>query len=125
MFAAACRQHTAIAPSNQTPVILISVDTLRSDHLPAYGYRAVQTPHIDRFRADAILFEHAYSHVPLTLPSHATMLTGRLPADTGIRDNLGFQLAGNVTTLASLLKRNGYATGAAVSAFVLHSETGI
>ncbi|HEX7422049.1 MAG TPA: sulfatase-like hydrolase/transferase, partial [Thermoanaerobaculia bacterium] len=125
LLIAGCRHPASVAPSNQTPVILISVDTLRSDHLPAYGYRAVQTPHIDRFRADSILFDHAYSHVPLTLPSHATMLTGRLPADTGIRDNLGFQLSGNVITLASLLKRNGYETGAAVSAFVLHSETGI
>jgi choline-sulfatase len=125
LFVAACRQRDAISPSNRTPVILISVDTLRSDHLPAYGYRGVETPNIDRFRADAIRFDHAYSHVPLTLPSHATMLTGRLPADTGIRDNLGFHLAESVTTLPALLKGNGYETGAAVSAFVLHSETGI
>lgn len=125
LIASACRQRTAIAPSNRTPVILISIDTLRSDHLPVYGYRGVATPNIDRFRGDAILFDHAYSHVPLTLPSHATMLTGRLPADTGVRDNLGFHLAETVTTLPALLKRNGYETGAAVSAFVLHRETGI
>ena len=125
LLATACRRQETLIPSNRTPVILISVDTLRSDHLPTYGYRGVETPNIDRFRADAIRFDRAYSHVPLTLPSHATMLTGRLPADTGIRDNLGFQLAANVTTLPSLLKRNGYETGAAVSAFVLRSETGI
>jgi tetratricopeptide (TPR) repeat protein len=114
----------AVRPSNQTPVILISIDTLRSDHLPAYGYRGVETPAIDALRGDSILFERAYAHVPLTLPSHATMFTGVLPAQNGLRDNTGFHLA-NVPTIAELLKRNGYATGAAVSAFVLRRETGI
>src|SRR5688500_14114908 len=67
------------APSRTTPVILISIDTLRSDHLPAYGYDKVATPNLDSFRADAILYERAYSHCSLTLPSHASMLTGLLP----------------------------------------------
>jgi len=114
-----------VKPSNQTPVILISVDTLRSDHLPAYGYGGVATPNIDALRKDGILYRHAYSHTPLTLPSHATILTGTLPADHGLRDNVGFKLAPNVPTLASLLKKNGYATGGAVSAFVLRHETDI
>jgi arylsulfatase A-like enzyme len=113
------------APSRTTPVILISIDTLRSDHLPAYGYDKVATPHLDAFRADAILYEHAYSHCPLTLPSHASMLTGLLPADHGIRDNIGFTLDEKTATLPALLKANGYATGAAVSAFVLRRGTGI
>ena len=113
------------APSRTTPVILISIDTLRSDHLPAYGYAGVQTPNLDAFRADAILYERAYSHCPLTLPSHASMLTGLLPADHGIRDNIGFTLAETVPSLPALLKANGYATGAAVSAFVLRKGTGI
>ncbi|HKO00063.1 MAG TPA: sulfatase, partial [Thermoanaerobaculia bacterium] len=106
-------------------MILISVDTLRSDHLPAYGYTGVATPNIDALRKDGILYKRAYSHTPLTLPSHATILTGTLPADHGLRDNVGFKLAPNVPTLASLLKKNGYATGAAVSAFVLRHETDI
>ncbi len=114
-----------VEPSKRTPVILISIDTLRSDHLPAYGYRGVETPAIDALRADSILFERAYSHVPLTLPSHTTMFTGLLPASNGVRDNLGFHLATTVPTLPELLKKNGYATGAAVSAFVLRRETGI
>ncbi len=112
-------------PSNKTPVILISIDTLRSDHLPAYGYKGVETPNIDALRADSILYEHAYSHVPLTLPSHCSILTGLLPADHGVRDNVGYRLASNVPTLQELLKKNGYATGGAVSAFVLRRETGI
>jgi len=122
--ALACNR-AAVAPSNHTPVILISIDTLRSDHVPAYGYRGVDTPALDALRADSILYERAYSHVPLTLPSHTTIFTGMLPAANGVRDNLGFRLAPSVPTLAELLKRNGYSTGAAVSAFVLRRETGI
>src|SRR5690242_13471860 len=87
---AAC--HRAEKIENGTPVILITIDTLRSDHLPAYGYTKIQTPAIDAFRADSILYEHAYSHAPLTLVSHASIFTGLLPAEHGIRDNIGYTL---------------------------------
>jgi arylsulfatase A-like enzyme/tetratricopeptide (TPR) repeat protein len=120
----ACGRFTG-APSSETPVILISIDTLRSDHLPAYGYDRVTTPHLDAFRADAILYERAYSHCPLTLPSHATVFTGLLPSANGVRDNVGYQVDAKVPTLPELLKKNGYATGAAVSAFVLRRESGM
>ncbi|MGA7614592.1 MAG: sulfatase-like hydrolase/transferase, partial [Thermoanaerobaculia bacterium] len=114
----------AIAPG--APVILISVDTLRADHLPAYGYRGVATPAIDALRRDAILFENAYSQVPLTLPSHSSILSGLLPADDGVRDNLGYRFdASKHPTIPSLLHEEGYATGAAVSAYVLRGETGL
>ncbi len=109
-----------------TPVILISVDTLRSDHLPMYGYQKVETPHLDRLRQDGILYRHAYSHVPLTLPSHSSMLTGLRPADHGVRGNLGYHLdAANHPWLPRILKQHGYKTGAAVSAFVLRAATGM
>jgi arylsulfatase A-like enzyme/Tfp pilus assembly protein PilF len=121
---AAC--HGSRTPiDGRAPIIIISIDTLRSDHLPAYGYTKVETPAIDRFRSDSILFEHAYSHCPLTLVSHASVFTGLLPADHGIRDNLGYDLNPKVKTLAELLKSKGYATGGAVSAIVLRGETGI
>lgn len=120
-FTACGRKPEAARP----PVIIISVDTLRSDHLPAYGYRGVETPAIDAFAREAIVFDRAFSHCPLTLPSHATILTGLLPADTGVRDNMGFRLDPAKATLAEVLKGNGYATGAAVSAYVLRRETGI
>ncbi|HYK41257.1 MAG TPA: sulfatase-like hydrolase/transferase, partial [Thermoanaerobaculia bacterium] len=107
------------------PVVLISVDTLRADHLPAYGYRGVATPNLDALRRDSVMFENAYSHVPLTLASHATIFTGRLPADNGIRDNYGYSLSPNVPTLAAFLKRRGYATGGAVSAAVLSKGSGL
>src|SRR5215472_5306534 len=77
--------ETATVPAG-TPVVLISIDTLRADHLPAYGYRGVDTPAIDALRRDSVLFAHAYTQVPLTLPSHTALLTGLLPAVTGVRD---------------------------------------
>jgi len=108
------------------PVVLISIDTLRSDHLPAYGYRRVETPAIDALRRDAVLFTRAYSHVPLTLPSHCSILSGRLPGDLGVRDNVGYRFdAAAWSSLPLVLKQAGYATGGAVSAYVLRGETGI
>ena len=112
-------------PLRNAPVILICVDTVRADHLPAYGYRDVATPNLDRLRRDSILFRNAYAHVPLTLASHATLFTGLLPPQNGIRDNLGFVLRPGVPTLASLLRDAHYATGGAVSAEVLGRISGI
>src|SRR5581483_9966148 len=71
------------------PIIVISIDTLRADHLPAYGYRKVKTPSIDLLAANGVVFERAYSHAPLTLPAHAALLAGRLPFETGVRDDAG------------------------------------
>ncbi|HVR39672.1 MAG TPA: sulfatase-like hydrolase/transferase [Thermoanaerobaculia bacterium] len=120
------RELSANATYDGAPVIVISIDTLRADHLPAYGYTGVTTPNLDALRRDSILFTSAWSHVPLTLPSHTTLLTGKLPADNGVRDNLGYRLAAtNGTSLPEVLHARGYATGAAVSAYVLRGETGL
>ena len=108
-----------------TPVILVSIDTLRSDRLPAYGYRSIDTPAIDRLRADGILAARAYSHIGLTLPSHASILTGLRPFEHGVRDNLGYRLDGSVPSLPRLLHDRGFTTGGFVSAYVLRSSTGI
>jgi arylsulfatase A-like enzyme/Flp pilus assembly protein TadD len=108
------------------PIVVVSIDTLRSDRLPAYGYEEVETPAIDALRGDAILFERAYSPVPLTLPAHASLLTGLLPPDHGVRDNAGYRLEEGVgPTVAEALAAEGYATGAAVSAYVMRAETGL
>src|SRR5205085_10942014 len=72
----ACHRERAHSTFANAPVILISIDTLRADHLPLYGYTAIKTPNIDALRRDGILFENAYSHCPMTLPSHISMLTG-------------------------------------------------
>jgi arylsulfatase A-like enzyme/Flp pilus assembly protein TadD len=109
----------------RTPIILISVDTLRADRLPAYGYRKVATPALDALARDAVLFDNAYSHVPLTLASHATLFTGLLPFQNRVRDNFGYTLSEGPETLAAYLSARGYATGGAVSAAVLHRITGI
>jgi len=109
-----------------TPIILISVDTLRSDHLPAYGYGGVETPAIDRFRRDSVLFERAYTHVPTTLAAHTSLLTGLLPSTHGVRDNLGYTVdTTKGRLLQQTLKDAGYATGAGVSAMSLRRATGI
>ncbi|HET9768428.1 MAG TPA: sulfatase, partial [Thermoanaerobaculia bacterium] len=123
---AGCRGGGDAARFPGAPIILISIDTLRADRLPAYGSKRVATPAIDRLAADGILFENAYAHVPLTLPSHTTLLTGRLPYDNGVRSNIGYRLEGDrARTLPGLLAAQGYATGAAVSAYVLRGETGL
>src|SRR5262245_45775186 len=108
------------------PLVIVSIDTLRADHLPVYGYSAGVTPNLDRFRRDAILFENAVTHAPLTLPAHASLFTGRLPFEHGVRDNLGYRLdAAAHPTLAARLRQRGYACGGFVSAHVLRGDTGI
>jgi choline-sulfatase len=109
----------------RAPVILVSVDTLRADHLPAYGYREVDTPGLDALQKDSVVFDNALSPVPLTLPAHTSLFTGLLPYQHGVRDNVGYRLSPRTTTLASFLRQHGYSTGGAVSAFVLDHATGV
>jgi arylsulfatase A-like enzyme/tetratricopeptide (TPR) repeat protein len=123
LTAAACAKKESAFPG--APVILISVDTLRADHLPVYGYRLVETPAIDALAREALVFENAVSHVPLTLPSHASIFTGLLPFQNGVRDNIGYRLDPAHETLASFLSARGYATGAAISCVVLDRATGV
>jgi choline-sulfatase len=108
------------------PIVLISIDTLRSDHLPAYGYRGVATPAVDALRRDALLFERAYCHYPMTLPSHVSLLSGELPPVSGVRDNSGFPFdSSRHSFLPRLLRQRGYDTAAVVSASVLAAGTGL
>ena len=107
------------------PIIVISIDTLRADHLPAYGYKNVKTPAIDALAADGAVFERAYSHAPQTLPAHASILSGQLPFETGVRDNVGFTVKNGERLLPQMLRERGFTTGGIVSAYVLRKETGI
>ncbi len=107
------------------PIIVISIDTLRADHLPAYGYTNVKTPAIDALARDGVVFDRAYSHAPQTLPAHASMLSGQLPFETGVRDNVGFTIKNGERLLPQMLRERGFATGGIVSAYVLRKETGI
>src|SRR3954464_10459008 len=107
------------------PIILVSIDTLRADHLPAYGYTKVKTPAIDALAADGVVFERAYSHAPQTLPAHAALLSGQLPFESGVRDNVGFTIKPGERLLPQMLRERGFTTGGIVSAFVLRKATGI
>jgi choline-sulfatase len=103
-------------------VLLITLDTLRADRLGCYGYPRARTPHLDRLAREGVRFEHAFAPAPLTLPSHATLLTGTYPNRHTIRDNGGFFLPAELKTLAELAREKGYTTAAFVSAFVLDSK---
>jgi choline-sulfatase len=118
------RYARASAPVNG-PIILISIDTLRADHLPVYGYRHVKTPAIDALAADGLVFERAYSHAPQTLPAHVSLLSGRLPFETGVRDNVGFAVKDSERLLPQMLRDRGYTTAGVVSTYVLRKETGL
>ena len=107
------------------PIIVISIDTLRADRLPIYGYDRIKTPAIDTLARDGIVFEHAYSHSPQTFPSHIAMLTGRLPFETGVRDDEPGLLKPNERLLAQMLRDRGYSTGGIVSSGLLRRATGM
>lgn len=118
------RYARASAPVNG-PIILISIDSLRPDRLSAYGFAAVPTPTIDMLAADGVVFERAYSHVPQTLPAHASLLSGRLPFDTLVRDASGPGLQPSERMLAEILRDRGFSTGAVVSSWLLRGDTGL
>jgi arylsulfatase A-like enzyme/Tfp pilus assembly protein PilF len=105
-------------------VLLITIDTLRADALGCYGGRAA-TPNLDRLAALGVRFDFAHAHAVVTLPSHASILTGRYPFEHGIHDNAGFRLPTTIPTLAAMLKPHGMATGAFIGAFVLDSRFGL
>ena len=85
----------------------------------------MKTPAIDALAADGVVFERAYSHAPQTLPAHASLLSGRLPFETGVRDDVGFVVKAGERLLPQMLRERGFATGGVVSAYVLRKETGI
>jgi len=106
-------------------ILLITIDTLRSDRLGAYGNPAVRTPSLDRIAREGVVFADANAQIPSTLPSHASILTGRYPTGHGVHDNGVYALAAQETTLAEILSEAGFATAAFVSAFVLDHRFGI
>ncbi len=106
-------------------VLLISVDTLRADRLGSYGHRPARTPVLDELASTGIRFAQATTVAPLTLPAHASLLTGTFPAHHGVRDNGQFYLADDQITLAEALKGRGYRTAGFVGAFVLDRRWGI
>jgi arylsulfatase A-like enzyme len=120
------RPLRALFPA-RTPrhLLLISIDTLRADHLGAYGYVSAQTPRLDALARGGLRFTRAATVVPLTLPAHSSLLTGTFPAWHGVRDNGGFYLGDDQVTLAETMKEKGYRTGGFVGSFVLDRRWGI
>ena len=118
----ACSEVREIAP--RPNVLVISVDTLRRDHLGCYGYEPDTSPNIDALAARGVVFDNALSTSSWTLPSHASMLTGRYPSSHGLRDD-GVKLAPSVPTLAAGFRLNGYHTLAVVSHVYVSSTFGL
>ena len=122
-----CREPAPAPPPRAEgwSLLLVTLDTLRADRLGSYGRPGAGTPHLDALAAAGVRFDQAQAAVPLTLPSHATMLTGLLPPRHGLRDNGEGALPGDVATLAGHLRSAGYRTGAFVGAFVLDHRYGL
>ncbi len=106
-------------------LLLITVDTLRADRVGAYGDAAAETPRLDALAHRGVRFEHCYSPVPLTLPAHSTLFTGRYPFTHGVRTNGRYFLRPEEVTLAELLKERGYRTWAAVATYILSAKFGL
>ncbi|MCP5107448.1 MAG: sulfatase-like hydrolase/transferase [bacterium] len=109
-------------------VILITIDTLRADYLSCYSEGnapKARTPHLDQLAREGVLFERCIAQAPLTLPSHATILSGTYPTYHGVKDNGGYRVPGELELVSEVLKKNGYATAAFIGAYVLHSKWGM
>lgn len=116
---------TTAKVSPQSDVLLITIDTLRADHVGAYGFKNAQTPTIDGLARTGVLFEHAYSQVPLTLASHTSLLTGTYPFHNGVQDFTGQPLSPDIRSVAQALQAKGYDTAAIVSSYVLDRSWGL
>jgi choline-sulfatase len=113
------------APDAGPDVLLVTIDTVRADHVGCYGDRRAATPVMDGLAARGVRFEEAVAQVPLTLPSHASILTGVTPLVHGVRDNAGFALGPRPRTLAEAFRDAGYRTAAFVSGFPVHHRFGL
>jgi arylsulfatase A-like enzyme/cytochrome c-type biogenesis protein CcmH/NrfG len=121
------QKPAASAPKKpQLPnVVLITIDTLRADHLGSYGYRGARTPNLDALAAAGVRFQSAYTPVPITLPAHAALLTGTYPTKNGMHDFSANKLGAGEVSLATVLRGAGYRTGAVVGSAVLDSRFGM
>ncbi len=112
-------------PPTRPNIVIITIDTLRADHVGCYGRTQAATPTMDRLAAKGIRFDQAIAHVPLTLPSHVTMMTGLTPPHAGVRDNASFTLGDKTLVIAEALAAAGYQTAAFISGFPLDHRFGL
>jgi arylsulfatase A-like enzyme len=108
-----------------TNVLLVTIDTLRRDHLGCYGNMEIETPAIDKLAVEGVLFQNCVAQAPITLPSHSSILTGTYPTYHGVHDNGIYRLKDDAISIAEILKEKGYVTTAFVSAFPLDSNFGL
>jgi choline-sulfatase len=121
----ACCTRGLGTPAAPRAVLLVTLDTTRADRLSPYGFMGVALPHLDRLGREGVVFDQATSVAPLTLPAHASLLTGLLPPAHGVRDNAGAPLAQDALTLAEILGAAGFRTAAFVGSDVLHPDRGL
>jgi arylsulfatase A-like enzyme/Flp pilus assembly protein TadD len=112
-------------PAPRPGLVLITLDTLRADRVGAYGARGVRTSALDGLAASGVRFDAAYAVVPLTLPSHVSMLSGRLPVEHSVRTNDGYRVPDGVPLVAEALRAAGFRTAAFVGSIVVRGSTGL
>jgi arylsulfatase A-like enzyme len=120
----ACRGGDSFDRRADQNVLLVTIDTLRADALSSYGGSA-RTPNLDGLASRGTRFDFAHAHAVLTRPSHASIFTGLYPFQHGVRDHSGYRIKPGTATLATLLKANGFATGAFVGGVPLAREFGL
>ena len=128
LLVAACGGEGAPADGDDAGgpnLLLVVIDTLRADRLGCYGYEPARTPAIDGLAREGVLCERAFAHVPLTLPSHASLMTGTFPPEHGIHDNGRNGLGPELTTLAEVFRAGGWRTGAFIGGVALDSVFGL
>ena len=121
----ACHREVAAVATKPDDIILVTIDTLRADSVGYAGNARVKTPFLDRIASDGIVFTNAHGHNVVTLASHTNILTGLYPYQHGVHENSGFKLDPKHETVATMLRRAGFTTGAFVGAFPLDSRFGL
>jgi len=115
----------SLSQVSRPSLLLITIDTLRADRVGAYGHREALTPNLDALAAAGTLYEEAFTHTPVTLPAHATLLTGRLPPEHGVRSNSFYRLPEGETTIAEILRGEGFRTAGFVAGAPLDRRFGL
>src|SRR5713226_3637207 len=124
LLTSVCGRRVARPTIAARNLLLITIDTLRADHVGVYGWTRARTAALDRLAREGIVFDRAFAAAPITLPSHATILTGRYPPGHGSRDN-GLRVSPSVPTIATELHARGFRTAAFVAAFPLDHQFGL
>ncbi len=117
--------HTGAGSPERWNVVLVTIDTLRADHVGAYGTGKALTPVLDALAGDGVRFEHCVAQAPLTLPSHASLLSATQPLFHRVRDNGTFRVPPELDLISEVLKENGFATAAFIGGYVLHGKWGL